>query len=60
MNKKYKNKQFFVEVLAHELIHHYQFMNDITLSHHSESFTMWKEKFNRKGLSLRRAYDDEK
>lgn len=58
MNKKYSSKQFFVEVLAHELIHHYQFTNGMPLSH-GESFVKWKNKFNRKGLNLKVGYKDE-
>jgi hypothetical protein len=58
MNKKYSSKQFFVEVLAHELVHHYQFANGIPLSH-GESFAEWKERFNKKGLSLQIGYKDE-
>lgn len=58
MNKKYSSKQFFVEVLAHELVHHYQFAKGIPLSH-GESFAEWKDKFNKKGLSLEKGYKDE-
>ena len=51
MNKKYPTKLFFVEVLAHELIHHYQFLNDEPLGHGS-SFSDWTDKFNNRGLNL--------
>jgi hypothetical protein len=58
MNKKYSSKQFFVEVLGHELVHHYQYTNGIPLTH-GESFQEWKEKFKKKGLSLEKGYKDE-
>jgi hypothetical protein len=58
MNKKYRNKKFFVEVLAHELIHHYQFLHDEPVGH-GPSFMRWEEKFNKKGLNLARAYYEE-
>lgn len=58
MNKRYKNKKFFVEVLAHEMVHHYQFMFDEPVSH-GPTFTAWCDKFNKKGLKLVRAYEDE-
>jgi hypothetical protein len=55
MNKRYKSKKFFVEVLAHELVHHYQFLTERKASH-GESFIGWAEAFNKKGLRLVRAY----
>ncbi len=58
MNKKYKSKKFFVEVLAHELVHHYQFLNNVPLSH-GDTFTVWGSEFNKKGLNLVRAYEHE-
>lgn len=58
MNKKYRSKKFFVEVLAHEMVHHYQFLNDVPLSH-GESFMSWSVEFKKKGLNLVRAYEHE-
>lgn len=55
MNKRYKSKQFFVEVLAHEMVHHYQYINNEDVGHGS-SFLKWRDKFNKKGLNLVRAY----
>lgn len=55
MNKRYKSKQFFVEVLAHEMVHHYQYINNEEMGHGS-SFLKWRDKFNKKGLSLSKAY----
>lgn len=55
MNKRYKSKQFFVEVLAHEMIHHYQYIYNEEVGHGS-SFVKWRDKFNKKGLSLSRTY----
>ena len=55
MNKKYKSKQFFVEVLAHEMVHHYQYMNGEIMGH-GPSFIKWRDKFNKKGLNLVRVY----
>ena len=58
MNKRYKSKKFFVEVLAHEMVHHYQFMNDEPMGH-GPSFEKWNDKFNKKGLNLFKVYGDE-
>lgn len=55
MNKRYTSKQFFVEVLAHEMVHHYQYINNEEVGHGS-SFLKWRDKFNKKGLNLVRAY----
>lgn len=55
MNKRYKSKQFFVEVLAHEMVHHYQYINNEEVGHGS-SFLKWRGKFNKKGLNLVEAY----
>ena len=55
MNKRYKSKQFFVEVLAHEMVHHYQYINNEEVGHGS-SFLKWRDKFNKKGLNLSKAY----
>lgn len=55
MNKRYKSKQFFVEVLAHEMVHHYQYVYNEEIGHGS-SFLKWRDKFNKKGLNLSRAY----
>lgn len=55
MNKRYKSKQFFVEVMAHELVHHYQFINGEPVNH-GTTFCCWSDKFNKKGLKLYKAY----
>jgi len=55
LNKRYKSKKFFVEVLAHELVHHYQFTHG-ELVNHGPSFTCWSDRFNKKGLKLYRTY----
>lgn len=55
MNKRYKSKQFFVEVLAHEMVHHYQYVNNEEMGHGS-SFLKWRDRFLKKGLNLVEAY----
>lgn len=56
MNKKYPSKQFFITVLAHEMIHHFQFFNEERLGH-GKSFTRWTKHFKQKGLTVARAYN---
>jgi hypothetical protein len=55
MNRRYKSKKFFIEVLAHEMVHHYQYTNNEAVGHGS-SFLKWRDKFNQKGLNLVKAY----
>ena len=44
-------KKFFVEVLAHEMVHHWQFMNDLP-TNHGETFQMWDEKLKKRGIKI--------
>jgi hypothetical protein len=55
MSKRYKSKKFFIEILAHEMVHHYQYTNNEVMGHGS-SFLKWRDKFNKKGLNLARSY----
>lgn len=55
MSKKYRSKQFFIEVLAHEMVHHWQALVGEPVGH-GPSFMAWKEKFNSKGIPLERGY----
>lgn len=55
MNKRYHSKKFFVEVLAHELVHHHQFFSNRKIDH-GDTFVCWSEAFNKKGLRLVKAY----
>ena len=48
--------KIFVEVLAHELIHHFQFLHGEPLGH-GPSFQAWRDNFKLKGLSLSRIYE---
>ena len=51
MIKKFKTKKLFVEILAHEMIHHYQHLHNEPLGH-GPSFTAWKENLKLRGLEL--------
>jgi hypothetical protein len=51
LDKRYKTKKMFVEILAHELVHHYQYMNGFEVDH-GKSFFKWKKIINKKGLAL--------
>jgi len=55
MNKKYRNKKFFVEVLFHEMVHHYQFLHNEPVGH-GPSFIKWRDKARKKGLELLVSY----
>ena len=57
MNKRYRSKKFFVEVLAHEMVHHHQFIYGEPMGHGS-SFMRWHHIFNKKGIKLVEQYDE--
>ena len=57
MKDRYRSKKFFVEVLAHEMVHHYQALNDQPLGH-GRTFLRWRKRLNEKGLQLVRAYKE--
>lgn len=51
MNKRYASKKFFVEVLAHEMVHHWQFINGLP-TNHGEVFQDWDAKLKKKGIKI--------
>ena len=51
MDKIFMNKKMFVEILAHEMIHHFQYSYDEPVGH-GPSFTAWRDNLNLKGLRL--------
>ena len=50
-SQEFPTKKFFIEIFAHELVHHYQFINGKPLGH-GKSFFHWSKRFNSKGLNL--------
>lgn len=59
MNVRYSSEKFFVEILAHELVHHYQYIKMQPMGH-GPSFMAWKTLFREKGLNLAKSYVEEK
>lgn len=57
LKDRYRSKKFFVEVLAHEMVHHYQALNDQPLGH-GRTFYKWRKRLNEKGLQLVKAYKE--
>lgn len=51
LNDRFPSRKFFIEVLAHEMIHQYQceFQNRMD---HGQTFWAWKDKFGRHKLRL--------
>lgn len=49
--KSFKDEKFFVEILAHEMIHHFQHLYNEP-SGHGPSFLVWNEHFKLRGLKL--------
>ena len=54
MHKVYESKKMFVEILAHEMVHHFQYTHDEPLGH-GPSFMAWRDNFKLKGLNLYKA-----
>ena len=52
--KTFDDEKHFVEILAHEMIHHFQYSYDEPLGH-GPSFMAWRDNFNLKGLNLYKA-----
>lgn len=51
MHVVFNSKKLFVEILAHEMIHHFQHLYNEPLGH-GPSFTAWRDNFKLKGLTL--------
>lgn len=51
MHCVFDSKKLFVEILAHEMIHHFQHSYNEPLGH-GPSFTVWRDNFKLKGLTL--------
>ena len=49
--KTFDDEKTFVEILAHEMIHHFQYSYDEPLGH-GPSFLAWRVNFNLKGINL--------
>ena len=47
----FKDEKLFVEILAHEMVHHFQYSFDEPLGH-GPSFWAWRDNFRLKGLTL--------
>lgn len=58
LDKQYKSKKFFIAILGHEMVHHWQFTVGKPLGH-GPSFQKWVNKFKKKGLRLAREYDED-
>ncbi len=52
--KTFDDEKQFVEILAHEMIHHFQHSYNEPLGH-GPSFLSWRDNFKLKGLNLYRA-----
>lgn len=51
LNHHMKSKKHFIEVLIHEMVHHYQWIHENTMSH-GDSFFAWKNKLSKFKVNL--------
>ena len=54
MHMKFPNKTFFINVLAHEMVHKWQLEINLDTGNHNKHFYSWKQTFNENGLNLAR------
>lgn len=52
LNHYHISKQHFIEVLAHECVHHYQWIYE-NIMDHGMSFSTWKTAFQKHNVNLR-------
>jgi hypothetical protein len=52
----FPDKKTFLEILAHEMIHLYDYLNNDKNMKHGKSFFIWKEKIKNLGLRLNIKY----
>lgn len=55
---KYKDFKTFVEVLAHEMVHAYQYWIIKDSCNHNENFYRWRSKFRSAGIKLSLTVDN--
>jgi predicted SprT family Zn-dependent metalloprotease len=55
-NIRYPNYQFFRNVVAHEMIHEWQFFNGYTTDLHGASFFSWKTAMENFGYEIKHRY----
>ena len=53
---KFKNLKQFLDILGHEMVHHWQLTIGKDTGNHNAIFYKWKTKFNRMGLDLKVRY----
>lgn len=53
ISSSFKNEKMFVEILAHEMIHHFQYSYDEPVGH-GPTFFAWRDNLKLKGLRLYR------
>jgi len=55
---KYKDFNTFIEVLAHEMVHAYQYWITKDSCNHNENFYSWRSKFRSAGIKLSLTVDN--
>lgn len=53
LQKNWPNFKLFVEIIAHEMVHQWEWEQQKTMSHSQETFFCWKDKLAEKGLRLK-------
>ena len=56
MSPKFPSLAAFIQILAHEMIHVWQFLTVEDTGNHNKNFYSWRDRFKEFGLDLRRNY----
>lgn len=57
VNETFPSKNLFLNVLAHEMVHAYQYQQGLAVNH-GKTFWEWRKKFKSNGLTLAIQYHD--
>ncbi len=55
MNKSFLSKRLFIDTMAHEMVHQWEWLNNDNMTH-GPQFFLWREELSKFGIHLGRAY----
>lgn len=57
LNKSFKNYNLFRDIVAHEMIHVWQYVNGYIDEHHGKTFFSWKHAMSNFGYNIEATYE---
>lgn len=55
LNKRFVSKRLFIDTLAHEMVHQWEWLNNETMTHGSQFF-QWRRELAKYNIKLSRSY----